>query len=193
MPARSLKGNRSSSGSPAANFAKFPLGSLESRAVARSLAKSMEPSEDDVDAITLYRGSSWVTFGMRPNYADLAATAAFRRGRALIDAAGDCAAVNVKADPLPMDAPRLDVSRSELMAGVLRFLFEKFIEAWQRQIPELPCPLRINDGRIEKRLKHNIWEPYIDPLEKVISAEGTAAIVAVLQRTHDRLKEEGRI
>jgi hypothetical protein len=50
-----------------------------------------------------------------------------------------------------------------------QFYFECFIEAWRRCIPELPCPLKFEDGRVFLRLNPRFnngqeWEEAIDYL-----------------------------
>ncbi|MBZ5723253.1 MAG: hypothetical protein LAO03_23190 [Acidobacteriia bacterium] len=47
------------------------------------------------------------------------------------------------------------------------FRFGRFIEAWQRRVPELPCPLKFEDGRVFERREPRFnngqeWEEVLD-------------------------------
>src|SRR4051812_27307837 len=64
----------------------FPLGSAQSRAAARAMLQmrsSQHLSQDDQDALTLYRGASLLHADMTPDYSDLEARAVYKRGREL--------------------------------------------------------------------------------------------------------------
>jgi hypothetical protein len=123
---------------------------------------------------------------MSPDSRDLAATAAYRRGQELYE--------QRHGPPVPahLDLHQQRFSHAsgqfELAFGrearsgdvllfedvqithspaVNGFHFGRFIEAWQRCIPDLPCPLKFEDGRVFLRLnpKYNDgveWEESIE-------------------------------
>ncbi len=169
--------------------ADFPLGSPQSRAAARALLSRRNAlSQYDEDALTLYGGSVYLNARMSPDSHDLAATAAYSRGKELYE--------QRHGPPMPahLDLHQQRFSQAsgqfELAFGrepragdvllfedvqlthspaVNGFHFGLFIEAWQRRIPELTCPLKLEGGRVFLRLnpKYNNgqeWEEATDEL-----------------------------
>jgi hypothetical protein len=68
--------------------ADFPVGSLESRAIARAVleyAEGIEPQipQADQDALTLYRGVGYLNATMQPSYSELERTEVYERGQEL--------------------------------------------------------------------------------------------------------------
>jgi hypothetical protein len=157
-----LKNKASGSKLPAINLAQFPLGSALSRAAARFMADARAMSQDDCDALTLYRGCRWLRASMVPGSSDLEASAAYARGRELagqvekpFDFAGASSAASRKFavlfGRLPERGDILRFSQLQVLPAFEQYLHEEFIAAWTRQLPDLPCPLRFSDGRLLKR------------------------------------------
>jgi hypothetical protein len=164
--------------------ADFPIGSLESRAAARALLDQvvrMKPklSQYDKDALTLYGGEVLLNARMSPDGSDLEKTGAFARGRELHDQL-QCPAVSSSSleshsmafgmfehafgrTPKPGDILRYKTVQITQCAAITNLWFERFIAAWGRQIPEKPCPLRVENGRFFLRLNPRLnngqeWE-----------------------------------
>src|SRR6266446_1920884 len=142
----------------------FPIGSMESRAAARAVVEHAklhkdELSQEDADALTLYNGVALLTSPMSPSYPELEATAAYKRGKEVYERLHGpvtpgfpepsigLAALLFKhrfgREPVPDDVLRYqDVLLRDLVD------YDRFIAAWHRQIPELPCPLKVEDSHI---------------------------------------------
>jgi len=167
--------------------ADFPLGSPQSRAAARALLSRRNTlSQYDADALTPYGGEVYLNACMSPDYQHLAATAAYSCGKELYE--------QRHGPPIPvhLDAKQerfthaagefeFAFGREPRAGDVLLFAdvqttrgpavnginFGRFIEAWQCRIPDLPCPLKFEDGRVFLRLnpKYNDgveWEESIE-------------------------------
>ena len=140
--------------------ADFSLGSLQSRAAARALLSRRNAlSQYDEDALILYGGAVFVNARMSPSYMELEATAAYTRGKELYEQRhGSSGDVLLFED--------VQLSHSPAVNG---FRFGPFIAAWHRRIPELPCPLKLEDGRVFERLDPRFnngqeWEEATDYL-----------------------------
>jgi hypothetical protein len=144
------------------NPASFPLGSMESRAAIRALLLGRSAlSDDDMDALVLYAGAVFLDARMKPNYRELEATAAYQRGAEIyrlrrgptllahVDqhlerstlASLEFEAVNGRE---PRAGDRLsyeDVARNQDTP-----FLAAFINAWDRRLPGLVCPLKVQDG-----------------------------------------------
>jgi hypothetical protein len=146
--------------------ADYPLSSPESRAAARALVSQRTAlSPADRDALNLYNARYWLsTQELRP----LEATAVYQRGNELhlrlFGSTGDeyegddplCQRRDrtlrafefvFHRDPKPGDILRAS-ELIECWHGRVLATFEELITAWQRSLPGLPCPLRIEDRRI---------------------------------------------
>jgi hypothetical protein len=168
MKDNSLKRNGSSIRQGAAEFspADYPLGSPESRAAARALVSQRTAlSPADNDALTLYNARNWLsTQELRP----LEATAVYQRGEdlhlRLFGTTGDeyegddplCQRIDCTLrafefvfhrDPKPGDILRSSELIECWRSGVLAD-FSAIIGAWQRSLPGLSCPLRVENGRV---------------------------------------------
>jgi hypothetical protein len=144
------------------NPASFPLGSMESRAAIRALLLGRSAlSDDDLDALVLYAGAVYLDARMKPNYRELEASAAYQRGAELcrlrrgptLLAHLDQHLVRSSVASLEFEA----VNGREPKAGeVLSYedlatdrsveFFAAFINAWERCLPNLVCPLKLQDG-----------------------------------------------
>ncbi len=176
MSAKSLRGKDNRNLLSATNLspADFPLGSPESRAAARAiLANANRLSQTDMDAQILYGGECYVNARTSPSSSDLVATDIYRRGEEL-DLRRNGPPLMTHQDPhhLRLTSASLafeTVFKREPKAGdVLSFDqlrewqaahpdglhpgIKWFIEAWERQLPEMPCPLKQQDGRLFHRL-----------------------------------------
>ena len=174
MKDNSLKRNGSSIRQGAAEFspADYPLGSPQSRAAARALVSQRTTlSPADSDALTLYTARNWLsTQELRP----LEATAVYQRGKELhlrlFGTTGDeydgddplwqrkdrtqrAFEFVFHRDPKPGDILRSSELIECWRSGVLAD-FSAIIAAWERSLPGLPCPLRVEDGRV--LFRHNL-------------------------------------
>ena len=172
-------------GATALSPADFPLGSPQSRAATRVLLAQRRPkfSGADRDALILYAGAHWINRSMEPD--GLEHTAAYQRGRKLHDERhGPVIPAHLDPhykrstqaslrfelvfgrEPKPGDSLRyIDVERSH--EAFLSSIGD-FIGAWRRQIPDMLCPLKIEDGRLYHRLRRGAcW-----PGNEIIAIEG---------------------
>ena len=146
------------------NLSDFPLGSPESRAAARLLLSQLTPklSQDDRDALVLYQRACYLTTRME-GQVQLEGTPVYARGRELSEAMYGpvvpahldphykrSTGASLKFEGLygrePVAGDRLRRSDVERDRERYRSRVGVFIEAWQRQIPEAICPLKIEDG-----------------------------------------------
>jgi hypothetical protein len=170
----SAKDNRNLAGATNLSPADFPLGSPESRAAARAILGSMNRlSRSDMDARILYGGACYINAMTSPSSSDLAVTDVYRRGKEVyLRRHGPPIPIHLDPHHLRQTNASLrfeSVFKREPKAGdVLSFdqLQEWqvahprghhigiicFIEAWKRQLPEMPCPLKSQDGRLFHRL-----------------------------------------
>jgi hypothetical protein len=130
----------------------------------RSFPPAPELSLDDCDALTIYQ-HLWLDADMAPSDRDLAATSIYGRGRELSErmaSAEHCefAAKSSAASTfaflfgrLPRAGDVMRFSQLEYVPVITRHLQREFIEAWGRQLPELPCPLRFDGDRLQKRTR----------------------------------------
>src|ERR1022692_1594869 len=165
----SEKANRDRLSATNLNPADYPLGSPESRATARAmLAQINRPTEaqkEELDCRWLYVGRSYLRDAEQVRL--LENTQAYARGEA-ISRARSVPVVPSHLDPVSRRSTMASraferIHGREPTAGdVFRFAHVNewlsrhpkgldighaiFIEAWQRQIPELPCPLKQENG-----------------------------------------------
>lgn len=161
----------------------FPIGSMESRAAARALVEHAkghkeELSQEDDDALTLYGFTCLLTSRMSPSYAELEQTAAYKRGKEVhgpiipglpgpsIGTAALSFQMRFGREPVAGDVLRYqDVFVCDLV------MYNTFIPAWCRQIPELPCPLKVENGHLFYRQdpKYNDGQEWNGPDEGTLS------------------------
>jgi hypothetical protein len=147
----------------------FPLGSLESRAAARAIVNHSERSKPrisqyDQDALAIVSGVSLFLCGLELESVsrEARATAIYKRGAQLELEAGDC------SEPTQWDGDGTDrlaeILQSALQRSgvdvefrpnevkwheplvwllVQRALLNDFEEAWKRQLPDMPFPVRV--------------------------------------------------
>ncbi len=136
--------------------ADYPIGSPESRAIARSiLAQLSRPAEltpDEWDYLRLYRGDCLLNARMTPDYRYLESTAVYARGREISERLGGPESPSHLAPHCKQASrPSEDVQRTAVMH---RLGYSLFIDAWKRQLPEMPCPLRLDSERLFRRVSH---------------------------------------
>ena len=176
MSAKSLRGKDNRNPLSATNLspADFPLGSPESRAAARAiLANANQLSQTDMDAQILCGGACYVNARTSPSSSDLLATDIYRRGEELhlrrngpplmthqdphhlrLTSASLAFETVFEREPKSGDALSFDQLREWQAAHPdgLHPGIKWFIEAWERELPEMPCPLKQQDGRLFHRL-----------------------------------------
>jgi hypothetical protein len=165
----------------------FPVGSMESRAAARAVVEhaklhKYELSQEDKDALTLYHLVPLLTSGMSPSYPELEETPAYKRGKEVHErlhgpvtpgfpepSASTSASTSFKMrfmrEPVPGDVLRYqDVFFCDLMC------YDHFITAWHRQIPELSCPLKIENDHMffHQNPKYNGGREWSGPDERAL-------------------------
>jgi hypothetical protein len=183
------KANGNPMGATSISPADFPLGSPESRAAARAILGSINRlNQADRDALTLYGGCVYIDARMSPHYQDLENTQIYRRGKELSllrngppllihqdphylrqTTASLQFEIVFKREPTGGDVLRFDQLRAWQAAhpkGRCPGIYW-FIEAWKRQLPEMPCPLKQQHGRLfyHPRAARNLgveWEEDID-------------------------------
>ena len=151
--------------------ADFPLGSIESRAAARSmLVRKTHISEEDLDALILYSGGRWLTARMTPDYHDMEGLGIYKRGEELhearfgkiIPAHEDPAFQRSTAASL---AFQIAFGREPDPGDVLRYTDVEarhrenvddmvlFVDVWNRRLSNLPCPFRVEGNKLFCRTK----------------------------------------
>jgi hypothetical protein len=131
-------------------------------------------SRFDEDALTIYCSTVYMDARMAPRSNDIAPTKIYARGRELRDA------IYGPIIPAYQDAHlkrytrasgefELAIGREPKVGDILRLqhlyrmhsteiyarLFGELSEAWQRRLPQFPCPLKFEDGRLFRRLLSN--------------------------------------
>ena len=198
---------------------------------AEESAKALSPlqlSPFDEDALAIYNVMSYLDATMEPSYHEVEPTAAYLRGQELRDAlygpiipayldehlkrytrASGEFELAFGREPMSGDILSLDhVSRIHSSENYSRE-FSRVTEAWQRQLPQLTCPLKFEDGHLFRRLRPNrlgeipVWEEdlRIQPEERWLSIrevltntdfEGMTTISAIVFLGVDGAKHQCR-
>jgi len=142
---------------------------------AEESAKALSPlqlSPFDEDALAIYSMMSYLDATMEPTYHEVQPTAAYMRGRELRDAlygpiipatldehlkrytrASGEFELAFGREPKAGDILRMEhVARIHSLENYSRE-FGRVIDAWQRQLPQITCPLKFEDGRLFRRLR----------------------------------------
>jgi hypothetical protein len=166
---------------------------------AEEFAKALSPiqlSPFDEDALAIYGAMSYLDAMMEPSYPEVQPTAAYARGQELRDALyGPIIPAyldeHLKRYTRASGEFELAFGREPKLGDILHFdhvarmhssenysrEFGRVIEAWQRQFPQLTCPLKFEDRRLFRRLRSNslgevpTWEEdlRIQPEERWLS------------------------
>ena len=130
-------------------------------------------SAEDQDALTLYGGRFWIRGGMSPDYHQFEELEIYRRGKEVH------AVLFGEATPLSLDPSfqrgtcasfmfekvhhREPVSGDQFAYSEVQQLhandvaaWSDFIAAWGRRITALPCPLRVDDGKLFVRIRSQV-------------------------------------
>jgi hypothetical protein len=144
---------------------------------AEESAKALSPlrlSPFDEDALAIYSVMSYLDATIEPSYHDVEPTAAYVRGQELRDAlygpiipayldehlkrytrASGEFELAFGREPKTGDILSLKhVARVHSPENYLRE-FRRLTGAWERQLPQLTCPLKFEDGRLFRRLRPN--------------------------------------
>ena len=144
----------------------------------------------DEDALAIYTSEAYLCGRVKPDYQDIESTAIYARGRAVRNALYG-PIIPVHLDPHIQRYTRasgefeLAFGREPKEGDILCYEtvaqmhssevysrhFGALLDAWHRQLPHLPCPLKFEDGRLlrhlasEKRGEDGKWEedPSIRP------------------------------
>jgi hypothetical protein len=166
--------------------ADFPIGSLQSRAIARAVldqTERMTPrmSQYEEDALAIYRGSKiFLHVGMSPGPSDLEKTKVYSDGEALDQLSGGTAEdfeevgdptdrlqeiisnciERARLEPLEGLSECTPALRREIVFSFANKLMLRDLEqAWTRQLPGLPFPIRTTeDTRPLVRRRNGEWE-----------------------------------
>jgi hypothetical protein len=166
---------------------------------AETAAKELSPiqfSPFDEDALAIYSAISYLDATMSPTYHDVEPTAAYARGKELrnavygpiIPAHSD---QHLKRYTRATGEFQLAFGREPAAGDILCFdhvaqmhspenysrHFGRLMQAWRRQLPQLICPLKFEEGRLFRRLAPNwpgetpTWEEdiRIQPEERWLS------------------------
>jgi hypothetical protein len=164
------------------NPASFPLGSMESRAAIRALLlRRSALSDDDLDALVLYAGAFCLDARMKPNYRELEATAAYQRGAELYRLRRGLTLLahvdqHLERSTLASLAFESVNGREPREGDLLSYedvvkdrsveFFAAFIDAWERRLPGIVCPLKLQDGELYFRTRGDgdgeMWHGKID-------------------------------
>ncbi len=168
---------------PQRNPADFPLGSPQSRAAARALLQAKAPRmsqsvQFDEDAYVIYRVvCEHFDATMNPTYHEVEPTEVYTRGKEVRDTR------HGPMIPFHLDehAKRSTLASREFESafgcepkagdmlrcyhvGIMRnpelssAWLGRFFGAWRRQLPQMICPLKFEDGRLLKRLTSGSWK-----------------------------------
>jgi hypothetical protein len=124
------------------------------------------------NALAIYSAMSYLDATREPSYHEVEPTATYLRGRELRDALYGPIIPATLDEHLkrytrasgefelafgrePMAGDILHYEHLKLMHSAQNYSreFGRVIEAWQRQLPHLTCPLRFEDGRLFRRLR----------------------------------------
>lgn len=142
---------------------------------AEEVAEELAPiqlSQFDEDALAIYSSMAYLDTTMAPTYDDIEPTAAYARGKELRDALWGPIIPTYLNDHLKRYSRasgefELAFGREPQAGDILRYehvarmhssenysrQFGRAIEAWQRQLPRLTCPLKFEEGRLLRRLR----------------------------------------
>ena len=180
-----LKSGRNGNGLGATDSAPqpgdFPLGSVESPAAARArLEHEKRMSPYDEDCLIIYSQMSCLDLTVSPGASDIEREPAYLRGKQIHEIlhgpvipshldpcySRHCFATAhllfkiVKGrKPVPGDVLRYE-EIDALLPAVYGELNRVFREAWRRRLPQYPCPLRYEDGKLYRRSvesKREVW------------------------------------
>jgi hypothetical protein len=102
-------------------------------------------SEYDRDALTIYRGTVLLTAPMSPNYQDVEATGVYRHGREISDSQ---AANEEPRRTGPGRARDLLAKAGVTLEWYCRWRLAQFADAWQRRLPHLLFPIKVENERV---------------------------------------------
>ena len=153
--------------------AQSSFGSPESRAMARAILQEVNGpvlSQDERDCHRLYVGAVYINAAMSPGGWHLEGTAPYAQGREIRQRHSgpvvpahlnprvqrdSCASIafEMAFHREPATGDILRVEDMQRLAFIRSREVEEFIRAWERQLPEMPCPLRVDEGRIFRRIR----------------------------------------
>jgi hypothetical protein len=159
----------------------YPLGSLESRAAARTMLAAQKPSssEEHSEAFVLYWGALRLTARMSPDYHDVEELEIYKVGKKVYEAhcgkilpvhldpafqRGTAASFAFQSrfhrEPEAGDVLHYTDVKARLMEDVDDMMV--FVETWDRRVANLPCPFRVEDNKLLCRMKPDRTgkEPY---------------------------------
>ena len=171
----------------------FPLGSVESRAAARAkLQHGRNLSQYDHDCLQIVSLLAYTTYANSPNESDIRHTDVWKRGWELDQAFNPI--VPSHLDPFQREEKRFQRCRDSYLffyclhhrlpttGDILRRddieavwglkVLEQSIRAmraaWARRLPQFPCPVKLEDGRVQLRSADSkpgqeIWQQHLGP------------------------------
>jgi hypothetical protein len=189
----SLNGIRSAQAATGVSPADFALGSMQSRAAARAIVDHSERSKPrrsqyDEDALQIVSGDRMFLCGLKaePISRQLKATAIYQHGERLETLPSDEGGEPQQWDKDPIDrlaelmqlawqraVSKVDIPPKEakwreplLLLLAQQSLLSLFQAAWERQLPEMPFPVRIESDddtfRMYYRQPSGRWKEKID-------------------------------
>ncbi len=151
--------------------ADLPLGSVESRAAARAMLQTIKRlSPYDADCLTNYCMTVYIHAGVDPDYKVVEPTEVYRRGKELHDRIyGPIVPPHLDPEdkrrtmasiffsdikgrqPEPGDILRYEEIAEIYCGEGFKREIKEFEQAWARRMPDLPCPLKFENGRLYYR------------------------------------------
>jgi len=165
------KGNALGATDPTPRPGDFPLGSVESRAAARAmLERERALSPYDQDCLWVYYAVGLMDARVFPSSQEIVHTDVYKRGREIHDQQygpilpahldpklkrQTSASIEFEAihgrEPVPGDILRYEDVEEFHAAESYEQLLQVMREAWERRLPELPFPFKVEDGRFYKQ------------------------------------------
>jgi hypothetical protein len=174
---------RRKSGNGKTDARDLSFGSPESRATARSILQAAagrpQLSRDESDWLRLYCGAVYINTRMSVGGSHLEKTEAYARGREIwqrltshvipahrdpklqrASRASITFEMTFRREPRADDILRLEHVQRLAMTGARHI--EELIQAWKRQLPGVPCPLRVDGEVVFRKIsnKMDIRQPH---------------------------------
>jgi hypothetical protein len=166
--------------------ADYPIGSLQSRAAMRVLldqAESMRTklSPYDQDALVLYETAPMLTASMSPNYFEVEPTSIYQRGKELSELRREDSENDGRDFQTKWQSWVDELAEAGLtMRQYHDCRLTRYREAWERQLPNLAFPIRIEGDRVYFRQPKGNWEEQTGPVTDHILGTYSAEEIAMV-------------
>jgi hypothetical protein len=150
--------------------ADYPIGSLQSRAAMRVLLDQAEAMKEklspyDQDALVLYETAPMITASMSPNHFEVEPTSVYQRGKELSELRREEAEDDDRDFQSKWQGWLDELAEAGLtMRQYHDCQLTRFREAWERQLPNLPFPIRVEGDRVYFRQPKGNWQEQTGPI-----------------------------